>query len=197
MALKFLDVKNFQQLQDFAHQRYFVKLRPSETFDDLFVPTFWSYHKSKLTKYDTVRVVAHDDSFDVDLAVHEVVAGGVVMRLRPLFGSAVGAEGLVQAAKAAEAASLKIVPIAADGMPEARVEFLPATQWRVLGLGSVEVARDLASEPKALDVLSSYLTQARLVLPSDDEIAAAKAKAAANAAEASAKASEKTKRKSA
>jgi hypothetical protein len=177
MEPKYLDMKNLQQLQDFVHDRHFVKLPPQFTFGDLFLPTFWSYHRNKLKQYDTVRVVAFDHSFDVDLTVVDVNVTGAVMKVRPLFGDAVGADAIAAAIKEAGAAKLTTVPFASDGKPEVRVEFLAATQWRVLGLASKEVARDIKSEPEAVKVLEKYLKQAQLVMPSAEEIAAAEAAA--------------------
>lgn len=181
-ALKFLDVKNMQQLQDFAHKRFFVKLKPSEAFEDLFVPTFWSHHKGKLGAYDIVRCVAHDDSFDVDVTVAAVVTDGIVMRLRPLFNTVVGADAIAASSNAVEVARPKLVPLDPDGNPVVRVEYLAATNWRVLGLNG-EVSRDHKTEAAASAAMAKYLADTRLEFPSSDVIAAARDEAARLASE--------------
>jgi hypothetical protein len=195
MNPKFLDMKNLQQTQDFAHDRYFVKLRPTDTFADLFLPTFWSYHRNRLKQFDIVRVVAHDHSFDVDLTVASVNVTGAVMKVRPLFGDAVGVDALAAAIKQAAEAKLTTVPFASDGKPEVRIEFLPATQWRVVGLRGFEVARDLKSEAEAGKAMSKYLTDSHLEMPTAEAIEAAAdaAKSEADKAKAAVEAKKKAK----
>ncbi len=169
--MKYLDVKNMQQLADFAHKRYFVKLRPGETFEDLFIPTFWSYHKNKIEKYDIVRVVAHDDSFDVDLTAVDIPVGGIVMKLRPLFGGLSGTEALEAASHGAKHSAMTIVPLGSDNLPVVRVEHLAATGWRVIGLRG-EVSRDHKSEEAATAAMMKYLKQAHLEFPNAEQMAA-------------------------
>lgn len=179
-GLKFLDIKNLRQTQDFVHQRYCVKLRRADTYGDLFIPTFWSQHRNSLRELDIVRVVAHDMSFDIDLTVVSVTPGGVVMQPRPLFGGKAGAEAIEAAVAAADTASLSKVPFDDAGNPVSRIEHLPATGWRVVGLNG-EVSRDHKDEASAQKALDFYLKANRLVMPTAEEIAEAKAKAEADA----------------
>ena len=164
---KFLNVKGLAQLQDYAHNRYFVKLSPGDTYADLFVPTFWAYHRAKLSDGgsdprrgpDTVRVRAHDGSFDVLLTVVEVKADGVVMQRFPVEPPA---EALAQAAEIGSVD--RYVPYGNDGKPVVRVQFTEATKWRVLGLQG-EVASNLKDEASASKAMADYLKGIRYVMP--------------------------------
>lgn len=173
---KFLNIKSLAQLQDYAHNRYFVKLSPGDTYADLFVPTFWAYHRAKLSDGrdrsvdkdgrddprrgpDTVRVRAHDGSFDVMLTVVEVKADGVVMQRFPVEPSA---EALAQAAEIGGVE--RYVPYGNDGRPVVRTQFTEATKWRVLGLQG-EVASSLKDEAAATKAMADYLKGIHYAMP--------------------------------
>lgn len=159
---RFLDIKNMQVLQDYAHSRYYVQLKPDDTYDDLFVPTFWAYHRGKLRQNDLIRVRAHDGRFDVTLTVVDVKTGGVAMQRWPIEPAA------EEAAAASEIGKTdRLVPFAGDGKPVVRVEFLPATNWRVIGLNG-EVSFGHKDEPTALKAMHEYLAGIRYVMPSAD-----------------------------
>lgn len=170
--LKHLPIGYMTHLADYQTSHYFVALPPGIDFEDLFVPTFWAHHR-KLRKHDIIRVVAPNAAFDIDLTVTATPTGGAVMRVRPCYGAMSGAEAVATAAKVADEVSIKTVPISRDGRPAVRAEFLPATQWRVLGLGGHEVVRGLSSEAEALKAMQGYLADAGLVMPSEAEIASA------------------------
>lgn len=168
---KFLNVKSLAQLQDYAHNRYFVKLSPGDTYADLFVPTFWAYHRTKLSDGsndprrgpDTVRVRAHDGSFDVMLTAVEVKADGVVMQRYPIEPPA---EAL---AKATEIGGVeRYVPYGNDGMPVVRVQFTEVTKWRVLGLNG-EVSQGHKDEASATKAMTDYLKGIRYAMPSAED----------------------------
>lgn len=167
---KHLDVKNMAQLQDYAHRRYFVTLRPSDTYADLFVPTFWGYHRHRLEPNDLIRVKAHDGAFDVWLTVKEVPVGGIVMQRFPVEPSA---EAIASAKEVGNAE--RYVPYANDGRPKVRIEHLPATGWRVLGLEG-EVATGIKDEAAAQKVMTNYLANLRYAMPNADDQAAELAK---------------------
>ncbi len=159
--MKFLDVKNMQVLQDYAHRRFFVQLRPNETYADLFVPTFWSYHKGKLAENDLIRVRANNGTFDVTLTVVAVKVDGIVMQRWPIEPSA---DDVIKAAEVGLAE--RYVPYGADGKPVVRVEYLPATQWRVMGLNG-EVYQGIKDEAAARAKMGEYLKDIRYAMPDE------------------------------
>jgi hypothetical protein len=161
--MKHLDVKNMQQLQDYAHRRYFVQLRPGETYADLFVPTFWNYHRGKLADNDLVRVRAHDGSFDVNVTVVAVNVGGVVMQRWPIEPPA---DDMTKAKEVGNAE--RYVPYGNDGKPVVRVDFLPATQWRVIGLHG-EVSQGHKDEATANKAMAQYLKEIRHAMPDAED----------------------------
>ena len=173
--MRYLDVKNMQVLQDYAHSRYFVKLSPGDTYADLFVPTFWAYHRGKLsagdgtnrTGPDLIRVRAHDGSFDVALTVVEVKTDGVVMQRWPVEPSA---EAQAQATEIGKIE--RVVPFGSDGKPVVRIGYLEATKWRVIGLHS-EVSSGHKDEASALRAMADYLKGIRYVMPSAESQAEA------------------------
>jgi hypothetical protein len=160
---KFLDVKNLTVLQDYAHSRYFVQLKPGDAYADLFVPTFWAYHRHKLKDNDLIRVRASDGSFDITVTVCEVKVDGVVMQRWPIEPSE------VDIAKAKEIGNAeRYVPYGPDGKPVVRVEHLPATQWRVLGLQG-EVSQGHKDEATAVKAMEKYLKDIRYAMPSAED----------------------------
>jgi hypothetical protein len=176
-TVKHLPANLFSTQADYAQQRWFAVLPPNIKFEDLFHPMLWAhYARGVFHKHAIVRVVAEDGSFDIDLTVAEVASGGIRMKVRPFFGEASSEAAAVAAKKVAEDARLKVVPIGRDGAPVVRVEFLPATQWRVVGMEG-EVSRDHPSEARAQAALERYLADIGMELPSPDEIAASQAAA--------------------
>lgn len=167
MTIKHLPATLFNELADYKFDRRFAVLPPGITFEDLFVPTLWAHYANKWHRHDIVRVVAEDGSFDVDLTVAEVTVGAITMKVRPFFGQASAEAAVAAATKAAESGRLAIVPLAKDGKPVVRVEYQPATKWRVLGLNG-EISRDHETESAASKVMREYLKKTGLALPVQD-----------------------------
>jgi len=165
MAIKYIPAKALSQTADYVYTRFCVEVPPSMKLEDLFVPVAWAHVRTQLNKHDIIRCISEDGSFDVDLAVREVEVGGVHMVPRPHIGGVSGAEALEQLAEIASASAPAEVPLGADGAPVVRVEWLPATKWRVLGISGGEVSRDHKTEAEALRAMHQYLASAGLQLP--------------------------------
>ena len=72
----------------------------------------------------------------------------------------------------AEATKLKIAPIGGDGKPVIKIEFLPKIKWRVLGLGSEEIARNIETRDQAEITMADYLRSISMRNPTDEELLA-------------------------
>jgi hypothetical protein len=164
MTIKHLSATLFNELADYKFDRRFAILPPNVTFEDLFQPTLWAHYANKWHKHDIVRVVAEDGSYDVDLTVEDVQVGGIKMRVRPFYKAAAGDAAVAAAAKAADENRLAVVPVDKAGNPVVRVEFLPATQWRVIGLNG-EISRDHKTEAAAKKAMAEYLKKNGLTMP--------------------------------
>lgn len=167
---------NTQDQSHYVHQTYTIIMEAGVTFDDLFAPGFWVHGRTKLRQRDLVRCVAQDGSFDVTLTVVAAPAGGVVMRfLSGDPGSNID-DPLVAAAEARRAGTqIRPVPLDAEGNPVVRVQFLPATKWRVLGIDGKEVDRNFATQHDAEQRMNAYLREIHMRLPTAEELQAAKA----------------------
>lgn len=165
---KFLDNKGGTvQLADYAHRRFHVRLRPTDTFADLFVPTFWAHHRSKFGLGDHIEVEAHDRHWAEELIVTDLKPDGVVVQRYPITPSAEEEAAAAEIGKAE-----RYVPFANDGKPAVRVEHTPATNWRVLGIDGNEISRDHKDEPAARKAMVEYLKGIRYVMPNEDDQAA-------------------------
>lgn len=159
-----LNVKKVRQLQDYAHNRYFVELDPGDEYRNLFMADFWALHRGKFQKNDWVRVRAHDGRFDVLLTVAEVNVGGIVMQRWPIEPPA------EEAAAAREVGSkTRYVEFANDGKPQVRVDHTAATGWRVIGLNNEVVSQDHKDEPAALKAMTAYLKAIHYIMPTEEE----------------------------
>ena len=69
---------------EYEYSSYFVQLPPQYSYADMFNPVFWAHHQ-RLNKFDIIRVVAHDWSFDVMLTVVAKTKGGANVQLHPLL----------------------------------------------------------------------------------------------------------------
>lgn len=156
---------------DIAPQKYteyFEIVGSDVTYEDLFHPSFYVHHK-KLKPFDRIRLVHPERDFDVFVTVRAVLAGGVTVDFhggRPPRG--------IDPYKVAEeelAAALKIqvVPIGADGRPVVFIQHLPKTKWRVIGLNSTEVKKDIATKEEAEVEMALYLADIRMRLPTPEE----------------------------
>lgn len=140
------------------------------TVDDIMHPAFYRHHKN-LRKYDKIRMSHPADHFDFDITVRAVVAGGVVVDyFDGRLPDGVDLTSL-KAKIAAETAKLAVVDIAADGAPVVRIQYLPKTKYRLLGLNGEEVKRDIPSKEAAENELAIYLAQIRMRVPTEAEIA--------------------------
>lgn len=163
--------------QDQAHFKfnyYFEVLGPDAEFKDIFDPAFWIHAKRKLKQNDIIRLLAHDRSFDIHVTVTSVPAGGVMMRY--LYGDpGPGVDNPYAYVRdlRTEKGEPRAVPITRAGKSMVRVEFIPATKWRVLGLNGDTVKRDLASKEEAEVAMDAYLREINMRLPTEAELAAA------------------------
>lgn len=154
---------------------YFLQLDPGTSYQDLFNPTFWKHHASRLQINDIIRVLDQSRTFDVKLTVTDKGAEGLTMRLWPIYPTD---EQLVLAREAAEEADeirLTEVPLMGNGEPIVRVEYLAACKWRVRGLDGEEVSRDHPTKEEAEKSMFNYIRGARLEMPSEAKITAARA----------------------
>jgi hypothetical protein len=165
MAIKYISARALNETADYVYTRYCVEIPPSMKIEDLFIPITWAHVRNQLAKHDIVRVIAEDGSFDIDLTVREVEVGGVHMTPRPHIGGLSGGDALSELTTIAAEATPATVPIGADGMPVVRVEWLPATKWRVLGISGGEVSRDHKTESEAIQAMHKYLASAGLQMP--------------------------------
>jgi len=154
-----------------AEQQYAVYLEmipETVEYEEIFYPTYWQHHK-KVKPYTMIRVRRLDHAFDVFVTVRTPVAGGLVVEFhsgRPPAGVDPYA---VQNAVHAEAAKLKMAPIGQDGKPAIRIEFLPKIKWRVIGLGSEEIQRNIETREQAEIVMDNYLRSISMRQPTDEE----------------------------
>lgn len=153
------------------YTQYFEIVGHEVEYADLFHPSFYAHHR-KLRPYDVIRLVHPDRSFDVYVTVLAVVAGGVTVDFhggRPPKG--VDPYKVAEEERAA-AMRMQVVPIGADGYPVVFVQHLPKTKWRVIGLNSTEVKRDIASKEEAEVEMGRYLADIRMRLPTPEELLA-------------------------
>jgi hypothetical protein len=162
-----LNVKKARQLQDYAHNRFFVDLDQGDEYRHLFMPSFWAMHGGKFQKNDWIRVRAHDGRFDVLLTVEEIVTGGLVMKRWPIEPSA---EELAAAKEVGKAT--REVEFANDGKPTARVDHTAVTGWRVIGVEGSEISQGHKDEAAAKKALADYLKTIHYVMPSEADQAA-------------------------
>lgn len=172
-----------------TYEQYFriwnVKLPPGYGYEDLFSPGFWSHH-SKLRADDLIRVTAHDRSFDLFITVLAAPQGGAVVDVWPRYPGGTDAAAAKSAAERAKNARPDKVPFLPSGKPAIRVEFLPATKYRVIALDQSELARDFETSGEATERMMRYVRELGMAYPTIDEIKAAEE--AAKAAEAERKA---------
>lgn len=173
-------------LAEQTYASFFEMLPETVEYEEIFYPTFWMHHK-KVRPYTIIRVRRADHAFDVFVTVRTPVAGGLVVEFhsgRPPRGVDPYA---VESEIHAEAAKLKVAPIGRDGKPVVKIEFLPKIKWRVLGLGSEEIARNIETRDQAEITMADYLRSISMRNPTDEELLAeSKRRASAAAQKASA-----------
>lgn len=153
---------------DYKVTAYVETLQPGVQFDDIFNPLFWAHHKAKLKLNDTVRLIANDRSFDIDVTVSHVARGGVTVELR---GGRLPAE--VKDAQAARQAAMEKargpqpVPVnKQSGKHMVRIDHTPKTKWRLIGIDGKEVKRNM-EKIEAEAELVKYLKEMNMFIPED------------------------------
>lgn len=161
---------------DMSFTTYFEVVRGDVEFHDIFYPQFWQHHKT-IRPHSMIRIRSEIDTFDFTVVVRAVVPGGLVVEFNHgRVPAGIEAEDAAGAALA-DATRLKMAPIAGDGRPLIRTQFLPKTKWRLIGLNSEEVKRDMANQIEAEKELALYLATMFMRQPTDEELLAhAKAK---------------------
>lgn len=158
-------------LREQTYADYFEMLPEDVGYEDIFHPAFWRHHKN-VKPFTMIRVRRADGAFDVDLTVRTPVAGGLVMEFRG-GRPPVGVDPYkVESDARAEAMRMRVAPIAGNGKPVIRIEYLPKTKWRVIGLGSEEIKRDLPTRDAAESELAIYLHTINMRNPTEDELLA-------------------------
>jgi hypothetical protein len=159
---------------DIAPQKYtsyFAIVHENDDYNCLFHPIFLQHHK-KLKPYDVIRYVHPAGHFDVYVTVRAVVAGGVTVD----FHGGRPPQGIdpykVAEDELAAAMKIRVCPIDKDLKPVIRVEFIPRTKWRVIGLSNQEVARDIPTKLEAEIEMGRYLNDVRMRLPTPEELMA-------------------------
>ena len=154
-------------------QVYSTTLAETESFEDLFAPSFWRHHAvGRLQEKDKLRVFAHDGSWDVELTVDKIIAGGALIRL---YGGIVPAKfhGLhsdeIREMLTKDEASFDVCKLDHNGRPLPRVEQLEATGWRVVGNDNEVVEQGLRSKTLADNRLDKYLRDLGLRFPTPAE----------------------------
>lgn len=158
-------------LAEQTYASYLEMLPETIEYDEIFYPTFWVHHK-KVRPYTMIRVRRVDHAFDVFVTVRTPIAGGLVVEFhsgRPPAGVDPYA---VQSAVHAASAKLKVAPIGRDGKPVIKIEYLPKIKWRVIGLGSDEIQRNIETRDQAELALADYLRAVNMRNPTDEELLA-------------------------
>lgn len=156
-------------LREQTYADYFEMLPEDVDYEDIFHPAFWRHHKN-VKPFTMVRVRRADGAFDVDLTVRTPVAGGLVMEFRGGRPPRGVDPYKVESEVRAEAMKMRVAPIGGNGKPVIRIEYLPKTKWRVIGLGSEEIKRDLPTRDAAESELAIYLHTINMRNPTEEEL---------------------------
>ena len=160
---------------DIAAQKYttYFDVVPEDVdYADVFHPGFWRHHAPRLKKFDVIRLAHAGDKFDVYVTVARVIATGVVVDFHGGRPPAGVDPFKVAAEQLADAMKIKVAPIGTDGKPVVRVNHTPKTLWRVVGLNSDEVERNIPTKELAEARMGIYLNEIRMRNPTDDELVA-------------------------
>jgi len=160
-----------QTQASFRYKEYFEKLEPGIQFEDIFAPNFWRHHnKGGIAVDDIIRMQAYDRSFDVFVTVAKKTPSGLLVEY--MGGRPPANTDPLAAEKDAIAKSfeIKTVPLWRDNKPVVRVEHLPKTKWRVLGLEKREIQRNIETKEEAERCMAKYLDDMRLRMPSEAEV---------------------------
>lgn len=139
-------------------------------FADLFEPRFWVHVRARLRSRDIVRVIHQLGHFDVFITVIGLPAGGVMMRyLYGDPGTNISDPVAVSQKSRGAAAAKTTVPLGRDGEPVVRIQFLPRTKWRLLGIDGHEVSRGIETKPEAEAAMERYLLSVNMVMPASKQ----------------------------
>lgn len=154
-----LPAGELRNLAEYSYASYHVQLPPGYEYTDIFRPVFWAHH-SRLKKFDCIRVVAHDWSWDVTVTVTHKTTGGAHVQLTPLLPAEPGET------------VREIVPRLRNGKCSVRVEYLQATNWRVIALDQSEHSRGHETKAKAEAAMMDYVHSLGMDMPEDwrDEV---------------------------
>jgi hypothetical protein len=159
-------------------QIYSTVLEETDSFEDIFIPSWWKHYttgQTALRELSMVRLVAEDHSFDVFVTIRKIQPGGAVVeylfgKLPPQHQGATSEDLSAKFVKNPE--DFAVVNLDRMGKPHTRVEYLPATHWRVIGNDNEVVEKDIKSKAAADSRLEKYLYDMSLRLPSPAEQAA-------------------------
>jgi hypothetical protein len=163
-----------QSHADFNYTSWFEVVDDSNTFEDIFDPRFWQHQVGSqgLKTRDLVRLVHPRGLFDIVVVIRTKMAGGIMVD----YYGGIPPEGIDPRVVAADelnaAMKIKPCPIDRDGRPVAQIHYTAKTNWRIIGLNSAEVKRDIPSKAEAENELAIYLNSMRMRLPTAEEIAA-------------------------
>lgn len=143
-----------RNLAEYDYSTYCVQLPPGIAYQDIFRPVFWAHHP-RLKKFDCIRLIAHDWSFDVTVTVVAKTVGGANVQLTPLLPAEPGE------------IERKEVPRLRNGKLAVRVEYQKATNWRVIGLDGSEHSRNHESKGAAEAAMMEYVHALGMVMPDD------------------------------
>lgn len=145
-----------RNLEDYEFSRYFVQLPPGYSYDQIFNPAFWAHHQ-RLKKFDIIRIVAHDWSFDVTITVTAKTRGGANVQLTPLVPAEV------------DEIEVKYVPKLRNGKFAIRVDYQKATKWRVIALDGSEHSRDYETQGDAEMAMHAYVRELGMLFPPEGD----------------------------
>lgn len=136
-------------------QHYLVQLPPDISYSDIFAPVFWAHHP-RLNKFDTIRVIAHDWSWDVTVTVVAKTKGGANVQLTPVLPESPGE------------ISTQVVPLLRNGKMAIRVEWTKAVKWRVIALDQSEHSHGYETRGEAEAAMAQYIAELGMVMPPDE-----------------------------
>lgn len=160
---------------DYKTTAYVETLAPGILFDEVFNPLFWQHHKAKLKLNDTIRLIANDRSFDIDVTVASVNRGGVTVELRGGRLPA-GVDDAQAARQTAMQKAMERKPVPVDkitGKPVIRIDHTPKTKWRLIGIDKTELKRNMEKHEAEAE-LEQYLKEMNMFISDEktDQVAA-------------------------
>lgn len=155
---------------EFSFSTWHANLPSEFEAEWLWIPSNWAHHTGRLKKNDLVRVTC-EGKFDLFITVDLVLSSGIEFRPFPSFGEKVGDEATNEMVRVAKDQAVAEIPLAADGNPVVRVDYLRASGWRMIGLHG-HSQEGYESEAAARDAMEKYVLDNRLSWPDDEAIAA-------------------------